>query len=178
MTEKTIDLDQRRGMAAQKATELRWLALRRKLQGAFSAGDRKELIDTVDEIAGKVRQYLGVTALTSVITGVASGLWAVTVGLELALVWGILNFLLNFIPVIGNIIGIIPPTLYAVIQFQSLPMTMVVFSGFVILQGFTGTSTLALSRRDRRGAGILELGVGHRGSAPGGAAHRRARNNL
>ena len=109
-------------------------ALRRKLRGALSAGDRQELIDTVDEIAGKVRQYLGVTALTSVITGVASGLWAVTVGLELALVWAILNFLLNFIPVIGNIIGIIPPTLYAVVQFQSLPMTLVVLFGFAILQ--------------------------------------------
>lgn len=128
------------------------------------------MIDTVDEIAVKVRQYLGVTALTSVITGVATGLWAVTVELELALVWAILNFLLNFIPVIGNIIGIhdedgnkaqvhengvavgqkcsafrkslrfaascreIPPTLYAVIQFQSLPMTLVVFFGFAILQ--------------------------------------------
>jgi predicted PurR-regulated permease PerM len=109
-------------------------ALRHKLQGALNAGDRKELLDTVDEIAGKVRQYLGVTALTSVITGVASAVWAVSVGLELALVWGILNFLLNFIPVIGNIIGIIPPSLYAIVQFQSLPMTLVVFFGFAILQ--------------------------------------------
>ena len=109
-------------------------ALRTKIHGALTATDRRELIDTVDEIAGKIRQYLGVTTLTSVITGVASALWAFAVGLELALVWGVLNFLLNFIPIIGNIIGIIPASLYAVIQFQSLTMSLIVFLGFAILQ--------------------------------------------
>lgn len=109
-------------------------ALRQKLHGALSAADRKELIDIVDEIAGKIRQYLGTTALTSVITGVASALWAFAVGLELALVWGILNFLLNFIPLIGNIVGIVPPALYAVVQFQSVTMPLIVFAGFAVLQ--------------------------------------------
>lgn len=109
-------------------------ALRDKVHGALNATDRRELIDTVDEIAAKIRQYLGVTALTSMITGVASALWAFTVGLELALVWGVLNFLLNFIPIIGNIIGIIPASLYAIIQFQSLTMSLIVFVGFAVLQ--------------------------------------------
>lgn len=92
-------------------------AAHRKIREILSAADRKELIGTVEEIATKIRQYLGVTALTSVITGLVSALWAFAVGLELALVWGILNFLLNFVPVIGNIIGIIPASLYAIIQF-------------------------------------------------------------
>ena len=109
-------------------------ALRTKIYAALTASERKDLIDTVDEISGKIRQYLGVTALTSLITGVASAVWAFTVGLELALVWGVLNFLLNFIPIIGNIIGIIPASLYAIIQFQSLTMSLIVFSGFATLQ--------------------------------------------
>ena len=61
-----------------------------------------------------MRRYLGTTFLTSVLTGLASAAWSLIVGLELALVWGVLNFLLNFIPLIGNIVGILPPTLYAV----------------------------------------------------------------
>ncbi|MGE3987897.1 AI-2E family transporter [Pseudorhodoplanes sp.] len=108
--------------------------LRANLSRALNAAERRELIDTIDEIAIKVRQYVGITALTSLITGLASALWAFTIGLELALVWGLLNFLLNFIPVVGNIIGILPPTLYAAIQFQSLTTTLVVFAGFSILQ--------------------------------------------
>jgi predicted PurR-regulated permease PerM len=60
--------------------------------------------------------------------------WALTVGLDLALVWGVLNFLLNFVPVVGNVIGIIPPSLYAIVQFQNLTMPLFVFFGFAVLQ--------------------------------------------
>jgi AI-2 transport protein TqsA len=109
-------------------------AFRRKVHEALSAADRREVINTIDEIAHKIRRYLGVTALTSVITGVASALWSLAVGLELALVWGVLNFLLNFVPIVGNIIGIIPASFYAIVQFQSLTMFIVVFLGFSVLQ--------------------------------------------
>ena len=109
-------------------------ALRRKLRERLEPGDRRELIDAVDEIAGKIRQYLGVTTLTSVLTGVASAAWAFLIGLDLAIVWGVLNFLLNYVPVIGNIVGIIPPTLYALLQFQSWRTPVIVFVGYVVIQ--------------------------------------------
>jgi predicted PurR-regulated permease PerM len=149
------------------------------------ASHRQELLETVDEIAGKIRRYLGVTVLTSMITGIASALWAYVVGLELALVWGILNFLLNFIPIIGNVIGIIPPNLYAVIQFQSLTMSLIVFLGFVALQivisnfvypTLQGCSLSLSPVAIFDGPRVLELGMGdcrslHRGTAHGGAGH-------
>ena len=108
--------------------------LRTNLGVALNATERRELVDTIDAVTLKVRQYLGITALTSLVTGVASALWAFTMGLELALVWGVLNFLLNFIPVVGNIVGILPPTLYAAVQFQNVTTTLIVFVGFAVLQ--------------------------------------------
>lgn len=109
-------------------------ALRDRIHDTLKARDRRALFATADEIGNQIRRYLGMTAVTSAITGVASALWSFGVGLELALVWGVLNFLLNFVPIVGNIIGIIPPTLYAFIQFQSLTWTLVVFLGFAVLQ--------------------------------------------
>lgn len=109
-------------------------ALRKKLRNEFDAGDRREVIEAADEIAGKIRQYLALTTMTSLITGVASATWAFAAGLDLALVWDVLNFLLNYIPVIGNLVGIVPPTLYALIQFQTWTMPVVVFVGFGVLQ--------------------------------------------
>ena len=109
-------------------------ALATKFRDQLRAGENRELVDTVEQIAHKFRQYIGMTVLTSLITGVASGVWAFAVGLDLALIWGVLNFLLNFVPVIGNIIGIIPPTLYAVVQFDGWTMPVVVFFGFALLQ--------------------------------------------
>lgn len=108
-------------LAGKFREELRW-------------DDNRDLLEAVEQIADRCREYIGVTVVTSLITGVASGLWALAVGLDLALIWGILNFLLNFIPVIGNIIGIVPPVLYAAMQFEGWTTPVVVFAGFAALQ--------------------------------------------
>ena len=109
-------------------------ALARKFRDQLHAAEHRELMDTIETIAGKCRHYLGMTVFTSLITGAASALWSFSVGLDFALIWGLLNFLLNFIPVIGNIVGIIPPTLYAVMQFDGWTRPAIVFGGFAVLQ--------------------------------------------
>lgn len=109
-------------------------AMRRKLRAEVDAPARWEVLDTAEEIADKIRKYLGVTMVTSLLTGTASVAWSYAVGLELGLTWGVLNFLLNFIPVIGNLIGILPPTLYAFVQFGDFTMPLVVFVGFAVIQ--------------------------------------------
>jgi predicted PurR-regulated permease PerM len=106
----------------------------RKLEQEMSRGESRDITNTIGEISHKVRQYLGITLLTSLLTGIASALWAFAIGLELPLVWGILNFLLNFIPVVGNLIGIAPPTLYAVLQFENWSGPLFALIGFSVIQ--------------------------------------------
>lgn len=106
----------------------------RKLKAELTHPAWCELLDTAQVIADKIRKYLGVTFATSCLTGIASAVWAHLSGLELALTWGVLNFLLNFVPVIGNIIGIIPPTLYALVQWEDPTRAVIVFAGFAALQ--------------------------------------------
>ncbi|MGP7796696.1 AI-2E family transporter [Sphingomonas sp. CLY1604] len=108
--------------------------LRRKLYEMFGGGARQDMLSVGEEISGQIRRYLGTTLATSILTGVASSLWSWMTGLELVLVWGILNFLLNFVPVIGNIVGIVPPVIFAFVQFGGWQMPTLVFAGFVILQ--------------------------------------------
>ena len=108
--------------------------LKRRLYEMMESGDRRDMLGASEDISAQVRRYLGTTLATSVLTGVASTLWSWMTGLELALVWGILNFLLNFVPVIGNIVGIVPPVLFAFVQFGGWQMPALVFVGFVILQ--------------------------------------------
>jgi len=108
--------------------------LKRRLGEELGEAEGREITNITEEIAHRLRQYLAVTLLTSVLTGIASTLWAFAIGLELPLVWGTLNFLLNFIPVIGNLLGIVPPTLYALIQFQDLTWPLVAFVGFSVIQ--------------------------------------------
>jgi len=107
---------------------------RDKIRREFGTEDRRELLDTVDQIGEKIRQYVGVTTLASIITGVGSALLAVAFGLDLAFVWGVLNFLLNYVPVIGNFIGIVPPSLFALVQFGGWKWPLAVFAGYAVLQ--------------------------------------------
>lgn len=105
-----------------------------RIEGELDARTRSDLGSMLVESAYRVRGYLGTTFATSALTGVCSTLLAFATGLDLALVWGLLNHVLNFVPVIGNIVGIIPPTLYAILQFDGLRKPLVVFAGFVVLQ--------------------------------------------
>ncbi len=109
-------------------------ALGRKFRHQFDARSSHELYRTSITIADNFRSYVTMTVISSLITGVASTLWALALGLDLALIWGMLNFLLNFVPVVGNILGIIPPTMYALVQYDSWGMPTVVFIGFALLQ--------------------------------------------
>jgi AI-2 transport protein TqsA len=109
-------------------------ALRQKIERQVDGDRSRELVDATSTVAVKVRQYLWVTTLTSAITGVATLVLSLLVGLDLALVWALLNYLLNYIPIVGNVVGIVPPTLYAVIQFGGWVTPGIVFVSFSIVQ--------------------------------------------
>jgi AI-2 transport protein TqsA len=45
------------------------------------------------------------------------GLWIWVLGIDFAFVWGLLFFVLNFVPNIGSIVAAVPPILMAFVQF-------------------------------------------------------------
>ncbi len=71
------------------------------------------------EIVRQIRRYLSIKVLTSALVGVLVWASLALIGLELAEIFGILAFLVNFIPVLGPIIVTLLPIPIAVAQFQS-----------------------------------------------------------
>ncbi len=67
-------------------------------------------------IASQVQSYLAIKTVLSLGTGVAVGVWAVVLDVDFALLWGLLAFLLNYIPNIGSILAAVPAMLLALIQ--------------------------------------------------------------
>lgn len=61
-------------------------------------------------------RYLGIKTLTSMATGLTVGVMTTMLGLDFPLLWGMLAFLLNYIPTIGSIIAAVPAVLLALIQ--------------------------------------------------------------
>ena len=70
------------------------------------------------EIDQKIRRYIVTKLAVSAFTGILVWFTLSHLGLELAVVFGILAFLLNFIPSIGSIISTFLPLPIAVAQFQ------------------------------------------------------------
>ena len=67
-------------------------------------------------ILNEVQGYLAVKTLVSLTTGVLVGSAAALLGVDFALLWGLIAFVLNFVPSVGSIIAGIPAVLVALIQ--------------------------------------------------------------
>lgn len=95
---------------------------------------RDDVSDTVREIASRVRRHMVALTITSAISGLVTGLFTLAVGLELAPLWALLTFLLNYIAILGPFVAIVPPTLYAILQFDGLAQPALVAAGVGIIQ--------------------------------------------
>jgi predicted PurR-regulated permease PerM len=84
-----------------------------------------------------VNRYLIIKTLTSLLTGVLIGMWVGFLGVDYAVLWGLLAFLLNFIPTIGSIIAAVPTILLALIQV-GLTGTLWVAVGYLIVNTLVG----------------------------------------
>lgn len=77
------------------------------------------------EIEGKVKRYIVVKVLLSVVTGVLVGLSLWLLGVDMAVLFGLLAFLLNFIPSIGSIIAVFLPIPVVLVSPDMTGMTVV-----------------------------------------------------
>jgi len=63
-----------------------------------------------------LNRFVAIKTLLSMATGVAAWILLVALGVDFPLLWGLLAFLLNFVPNIGSIIAAIPAVLLAWVQ--------------------------------------------------------------
>jgi predicted PurR-regulated permease PerM len=91
------------------------------------------------EIGAKLRRFMIVRTFASVLTGLIVWAFAFTAGLELAAAWGAIAFALNYIPFLGPLIATVFPTLFAIAQFESWQMAVVVFVGLNLIQFVIGS---------------------------------------
>ena len=84
-------------------------------------GERSEKFYRVFENINRgVQKYLVAKAIISIGTGLSAAIILLIFGVDFAWIWGLLTFILNFIPNIGSIIATIPPILVSIFQFGRL----------------------------------------------------------
>jgi predicted PurR-regulated permease PerM len=90
------------------------------------------------QIAGKIRKYMLIRTLASGLTGLAVFAFTISIGLDLAIAWGIISFVLNYIPFLGTLIAVALPALFASVQFESWQMVLFIFGGLYLIQFLIG----------------------------------------
>lgn len=80
----------------------------------------------LDDYCQGVRRYWLVTTIFGLIVAVIDVIALLLLGVPLALVWGVLSFLTNYIPNIGFLLGVIPPALMALLANDPLTALYVV----------------------------------------------------
>ena len=87
---------------------------------------KKLTLQALDEIDRQVQRYMLVQVFTSALVGIATWLAFLWIGVEHAAVWGVLTFVLNFIPYLGSIIASSAAMLVGLAQFGSLEMALLI----------------------------------------------------
>lgn len=98
-----------------------------KLALAVADPDREgKTLKVLDRINDRVGDYLAVKTVVNVILGGLSFAVMLAFGIDFALFWAILIALLNYIPYIGSLIGVLFPVVLSLGQFGSLPLAVAV----------------------------------------------------
>ncbi|MDW7771510.1 MAG: AI-2E family transporter [Desulfobulbaceae bacterium] len=96
------------------------------------AHDEKSSFNEYGQIVRGVNKYMLLKTATSLFTGVMVAVVLEIIGVDFAVMWGLVAFLLNFVPTVGSIIAAIPSVLLALVQLGPGPAMTVAGSYLVI----------------------------------------------
>lgn len=112
---------------------------KRKLDLIFKDDQkRKSFNQILHRIDESMKTYISVKALMSFLVAVCSYIVLISFGVDFAILWAFVAFLLNFIPFVGSFIAILLPTLQAILQFDSLTAILALFIILSAIQVIVG----------------------------------------
>ena len=109
-----------------------------KMKVAFCASTQAALRSSLVAVMAQVHRYVLMKTLVSLVTGLSTTLLCLVLGVDFAVFWGFLAFLLNFIPSIGSIIAVLPPVLIALLQYGLGWRALLLAALLTVLQMFFG----------------------------------------
>lgn len=104
-----------------------------KLAAEILAGN--EYLQRFFHVSDSLRKYFQLTTIVGLVTGVLDVIFFLIMGVDFAILWGIIAFLCSYIPTLGFWLAAIPPTILALLEFGPL-QALIVFLGVVLINGF------------------------------------------
>lgn len=123
--------------------------LRRLVEVMPTFGDKRQVIDIAQQVESDISVYLITISIMNTLVGIATGLGMWALGLPDPLLWAVVAFMLNYVPIFGPITGMV---LFLTVGMLSLDplwkafMPMAVYITVHLIEGETVTPML-LARR-------------------------------
>lgn len=99
--------------------------------------DDHEDLNAIHLALHDVKAFMRVKAGTSIATGLLAGGLCAVMGVDMAILWGLAAFLLNFIPNVGSVIAAIPPIILALF-FQGAGSAAILGLGYITINMVIG----------------------------------------
>jgi AI-2 transport protein TqsA len=110
----------------------------KRLVNQLGRENAEPILKSLQQINDSVQQYLGLKTLISFLTGALVTIVLTIAGVDFALLWGVLTFILNFIPTIGSIVATLPPIAITLFQSASISKTLVIAILLLCIQFLVG----------------------------------------
>ena len=112
--------------------------LKNKILEAFSDEQAERISTVISNISTRVRKYLTTKFFVAFGTATLFTIIYWLFGLEFALFWGFIAFLLCFIPNIGSFIAILFPILFSLVQFDSIITSVILLILLIVATNLMG----------------------------------------
>ncbi len=84
----------------------------------FAFADKRDSVDkNILNINSQLQSYIVIKTILSLVTGFVTTIVLLSYGIDFALMWGFLTFVLNFIPNIGSLIATVCPIIIGLLQY-------------------------------------------------------------
>ena len=115
----------------------------RKMVSLFATREeRQEAVAAFMRVRNGIEQYLWVQTVTGLMIAIAAWLVMFAVGLDNALFWAILIFIASYIPMVGGLIAVAAPPIFALLQFPTLWQAVALFVALQAITMFVGNVVL------------------------------------
>jgi len=91
-----------------------------KLKKSLNKKNASKVIEVVEKIDSQIQKYLVIKTIVSLFTGILVTIVLLIFGVDFAIVFGFLTFLMNYIPNIGSFIATAFPIIIAFFQFETI----------------------------------------------------------
>jgi len=125
-----------------------------KLQAIFRKPEAS--LNRIKYFISTVNRYMALKTVIGLSTGVCVAIFLTIMGVDYALLWGLLAFAFNYIPNIGSIMAAVPPVLLTIIQL-GLGQAVGVAIGYLVIGTVLGN--IVEPRLMGRGLGLSTLVV-------------------